>query len=186
MSKKYSDNVIHPPSGSCLPGTEQANPYINYPPNEIKRLMEYEKDKEELEKMESALKQWERIYRWPYYPYRLAAKLRKIAKTILSEISPQPRNIPYYYDEEQPQGYGEIMDSLKNVHDNDDMVRFDIPRQGERPKVDIDTSHGNFLSPKEPVFDAVKPRGDGPDPFGRDTVWPPTGGNNSWFPSNIG
>jgi len=187
LSLKISDYVFHPPSGSNLPGTSEANPYINYPPDEIKRLLEVEKDKKEREKMKSALKQWGRIYVWPGYPFKVASLLRKIASEIwkCSEVTPQPRNIPYYFDEEQPQGYDEILDSLRNVHDNDDMVRFDYTRQGERPVRDIDIGRGDFLTPSDPLFNAVKPRGDGPNPLDMEIVEPPTGGNIDGFPSNI-
>lgn len=185
---KVSDYMFHPPSGSNLPGTSEANPYMNYPPDEIKRLLGTEENKEEREKMKSALKEWGRIYVWPGYPYKVAFLLRKLAAEIQkrSEITPQPRNIPYYFDEEQPQGYGEILDSLRNVHDNDDMVRFDYPRQGERPVRNIDTGRGDFLAPSDPLFDAVKPRGDGPNPPGMGAEEPPTGGNISGLPSMLG
>lgn len=188
MSKKQSDSVFHPSSGFSIPGGAEQNPYIHYPPMDLKKLIESEKDKVELEKMKSALKQWGRLYLWPGYPYRLARKLKLIAARILeSEVNgPHPRNMEYYNDEERPQGYGEILDSLRNVHDEDDMVRFDYPRQGIRPIRDIDTGYGDFLSPKEPLFDSVKPRGDGPDPDGMDAEEPPTGGNIDGFPSNIG
>lgn len=187
MFNKTSDQIFHPPGCSSLPGAPQANPYVNYPPHDLRRLIEQEKDVTELEKMKKALRQWERIYRWPGYPFKYAAALRSLAYKILkAEVNgPHPRNMPYYNDAEKPQGYGEIMDSLRNVHDNENLVRFDYERQGERPHVD--TLHGDFSSPSEPpIGDTVKERGSGPDPEGMDAEEPPTGGNLDGFPSNIG
>ncbi len=187
--QKTSDNIFHPPGCSALPGTTDPNPYRNYPPNEIRRLMEDEKDKAELEKMKSALRQWERIYRWPGYPWRMAAAIRRLAHRILkAEVNgPHPRNMPYYNDETRPEGFGEILDSLKNVNDQEDMVRFDYNRQGERPDIDSDMSKGDLSSPRDaPLGDVVKEKGSGPDPEGMDAVEPPTGGNLSGYPSSIG
>lgn len=90
MPKKVSDYVFHPPSGSSLPGSPDANPYFFYPPEDLRRLLETEKDETELAKMRGALDQWERIYVYPGYPYRrVAAKLRSlVAKLIrLSEVN---------------------------------------------------------------------------------------------------
>jgi len=184
---KKSDNVFHPPECSALPGTTDPNPYRSYPPFDLRKLIDREKNQKELELMKSALKQWERLYVWPGYPFRMAAKLRMIAYKILkAEVNgPHPENMPYYNDAENPQGFGEIMDSLRNVHDNEDAVRFDYERQGERPEKDIE--FGDFSSPSEPpIGDSVKERGSGPDPEGMDAEEPPTGGNLDGYPSLIG
>jgi len=182
-----SDYVFHPPSGSSYPGKEDANPYIFYPPNELRRLVDAEKNEEELTKIKSALKQWERIYVYPGYPWRIAGVLRKIASHLmkLSEISGPAQNIPYYQDSEVPEGYEGILhgpglstDGISSPYDNYNMERFDYSRQGERPIRDIDTGRGNFLSPSDPPLgDVVKTKGEGPDP---DIICPspPTGGNS--------
>ena len=68
MSYKRADSIFHPPGASALPGTVDANPYMTYPPDTIRALLETETDKEELLKMKSALKQWERVYSYPGYP----------------------------------------------------------------------------------------------------------------------
>ncbi len=140
--------------------------------------------------MKSALKQWERIYLFPGYPYRrVAAEIRAIAVKLLrkAEKTPVPRQQTYYNDSEVPEGREEIMDALKSVHDNYDTIEFDYYRQGERPVVDTEMSKGDFSAPSEPpIGDSVKERGSGPDPDGMDAVEPPTGGNIDGFPSNIG
>ena len=189
MSQKTSDHVFHPPSGSSLPGSPDANPYMSYPPEDIRQLIKSEKNEDELAKMKSALKQWERIYVFPGYPYRrAAAELRALAAKLLrAERTPVPRQQTYYNDSQVPEGQGEIMDALKSLYDNQDNVRFDYTRQGERPTVDTEMSKGDFSSPSEPpIGDSVKERGSGPDPEGMDAVDPPTGGNIDGFPSNIG
>lgn len=189
MHNKRSDHVFHPPTGSSLPGSADANPYVFYPPQNIRELIKTEKDEEELVKMKSALKQWERIYVFPGYPYRRAvARLRSIAAAlIMAELTPVPRQQTYYNDSNVPEGREEIMDSLKSPHDNYDQIEIDYSRQGERPEIDSDASKGDFLSPSEPpIGDSVKERGSGPDPEGMDAVEPPTGGNIDGFPSNIG
>lgn len=190
MSEKRSDYVLHPPSGSSLPGSPDANPYIFYPPSDLRKLIKTEKDETKLIMMRRALKQWERIYIFPGYPWRkVTANLRSIAELLfrMAEVTgPHPRNMPYYNDTEVPEGYESIMHSLEGLYDNYNRVRFDIPRQGERPKVDIDTSKGDFLTPKDDVFDnAVKTKGEGTDPEGMETVEPPTGGNMDPWPDAI-
>lgn len=141
-------------------------------------------------KMKSALRQWERIYVFPGYPYRkVAAELRAIAATLLryAERTPVPRQQTYYNDSQVPEGRGEIMDALKGLYDNQNNIRFDYNRQGERPEVDTEMSKGDFSSPRDPpIGDSVKERGSGPDPEDMDAVEPPTGGNIDGFPSNIG
>lgn len=188
MLNKKSDYVFHPPSGSSLPGSPDANPYIFYPPNDLRKLIESEKDELKLIMMKKALKQWERIYVYPGFPWKsVTASLRSLAEMLfrMAEVTgPHPRNIPYYNDAEVPEGFESIMDSLRNIHDNDDNVQFDIERQGERPEVDI--NKGDFLTPKDPVFDnAVKTKGDGADPEGMETVEPATGGNMDPWPDAI-
>jgi len=79
------------------------------------------------------------------------------------------------------------MESLEGLYDNQNNIRFDYNRQGERPVVDTEMSKGDFSSPSEPpIGDSVKERGSGPDPEDMDAVEPPTGGNIDGFPSNIG
>lgn len=175
----YSDYVIHPPSGSSYPGKEDANPYRYYPPSALKKLVETEKDPEELAKIRSALKQWERQYVYPGYPWRVSSVLRRIASQILkfAEVPHPSINIPYYQDAPVPEGLESILKGLKNIHDDDHMREFDYARQGERPRVDIDTGRGDFLSPSEPpIGDTVKTKGEGPDPD-IEYPFPPTGGN---------
>lgn len=185
MSNRRSDYVFHEPGGSNLPGSPDANPYVFYPPDEVRRLLKTEKDLDELAKLKSALRQWERIYVYPGYPYRLANALRFIAAKLrkFSERTPVPQNMPYYNDSQIPEGFEEIMDSMRSPHDNQNMIFEDYHRQGERPKVDIDTGKGNFLSPSEPPMgDSVKEKGDGPDPEGMEIPQPATGGDpDSWF-----
>lgn len=183
MSLRKSDYVYHPPSGSNYPGKEDANPYVFYPPEDLRKMIPDERDEAKLAKMKSALRQWERIYQYPGYPWRLAAALRRIAGRLMrmAEINPPAVNIPYYQDSEVPEGLKSIMNRLKGVYDNYDHSRFDYSRQGERPKVDIDTGKGNFLAPSEPpIGDSVKTKGEGADP---DVTYPfpPTGGNISQY-----
>lgn len=190
MAKKKADYVLHPPSGSSLPGSPDANPYVFYPPSELRKLIKTEKDEIKLTMMRRALKQWERIYVYPGYPWKsVTSGIRAIAGTLLhiAEVAgPHPRNMPYYNDAEVPEGFESIMDSLQSPYDNYDAVRFDISRQGERPTVDIDTGKGDFLTPKQDVFDkAVKPRGDGADPQDMIITDPATGGNLDPWPDSI-
>ena len=176
MARVQADYVFHPPCGSNVPGKVEANPYVFYPPDELRKLVETEKDKEKLEKIKSALRQWERLYVYPGYPYRAAYALRKAALNLLAAVNHPSQNIPYYQDAEVSEGLESILKSLENVHDNYDAVRFDYNRQGERPGVDIDTARGDFLSPSEPpIGDTVKTKGEGPNP---DIIYPfpPTGG----------
>ena len=42
--KKEADQVFHPPTGSSVPGMEDANPYRFYPPGEIRKLIPVEKN----------------------------------------------------------------------------------------------------------------------------------------------
>ena len=181
---KNSDSILHSPSGSNVPGRdEEANPYINCPPTDIREMLQTERDEAELEKMDSALKQWERIYVWPGYPFKkLADRLRNIAARILrAEADPQPQNVPYYMDLEVPEGYEGILESLHGPSDSDNNVKFDIPRQGIRPDKDYNHDLGDFSAPKDPIMTDVKPRGDGANPDGFDYEDPPTGGDiESW------
>lgn len=181
MSKRRSYYVFHEPGGhSALPGSPDANVYLTYPPDEIRRLIKTEKDPDELVKLKSALRQWERIYVFPGYPYRLANVLRFIASKFqrISERTPVPENMTYYNDGQIPEGFEEIMDSMRSVHDDDNQIRDDYHRQGERPVVDIDTGKGDFSAPSEPpIGDSVKERGDGPDPEGMEIPEPATGGD---------
>jgi hypothetical protein len=120
--KIKSDYVYHPPSGSSVPGMVDANPYMSCPPGELRGLLsELEKkeelnqeEKENLKKMRSALKQWERIYVYPEYPFKLAFALRLIANKLLkkAEISAPSINLNQYQDMEVPEGYEGILDSL--------------------------------------------------------------------------
>ncbi len=189
MSVRYSDYTFHPPSGSNLPGKIEANPYAFYPPEDLRHLLETEKDTEELKKIESALKQWERQYQdMTGYPWKkFADRLRIIAAKILrfSEIVGPAQNIPYYQDAEVPEGYEGIMEGDRGQYDQDNAKRFDIPRQGIRPVRDIDTAEGDFSNPKDPIMNDVKPRGDGPDPDGMEVAFPPTGGDIEAWPEGI-
>lgn len=191
MRKKEADYVFHPPTGSSVPGKEDANPFMNYPPEELRKLIKTEQDAENLRKMKSALKQWERIYTYPYYPYRksVSASLRVLAKMMLGEVNFPAQNVFYYQDSETPEGFESIMDSgfLQNVHDNDNAIRFDYNRQGERPEYDVPFFDGDFTSKSDGVFDpkAVKPRGDGPDPEGLEVPFPPTGGPIDQWPDML-
>jgi len=180
LSDRRSDYVFHEPGGSNLPGSPDANPYVFYPPDEVRRLLKTEENPDELVKLKSALKQWERIYVYPGYPYRLAKVLRLVAAGLqrLSERTPVPQNMTYYNDGQVPEGFEEIMDSMRGLYDNQDNIKFDYNRQGERPTVDIDTGKGDFSAPSEPPMgDSVKERGDGPDPEGMEIPEPATGGD---------
>jgi hypothetical protein len=183
MKSVRSDYVLHPPGGcSSLPGNPPANPYVNYPPKELKEMILKEADREEKKKMLSALKQWERVFTYPGYPWRaqranVAARFLKLSELINPAI-----NIPYYQETETPQGQEEIVDGLKSLYDNDNAERFDYTRQGIRPIRDIDTADGDFLTPSEPPMGpVVKERGDGPDPEGMECQDPPTGGDIDTF-----
>jgi hypothetical protein len=173
-----SDFVFHPPSGSNVPGKIEANPFVFYPPDELRRLIETEEDTDELAKMKSALKQWERIYVFPGYPWKKSSDILRIAALKIIAVgyqqqNPEYRNLDYYQDIDAPEGYEGILEGLTEPYDNYNMKRDDYARQGERPIRDIDTGHGDFLTPSDPVIDkgVVKPRGDGADPEGMD--WPP-------------
>jgi hypothetical protein len=173
---RKSDYALHPPSGSSLPGTRDPNPYIFYPPKDLRDMIPKEQDEEEKAKMLSALKQYERIYTYPGYPWRIA---RKVAANFLriAEVPYPSLNIPYYQDIERTQGDIDIWEEhQQGVRDNYDDIRFDYNRQGERPVKDI--MDGDYLSPKDAPFEPhiVKERGDGPDPEGMETCEPPTGG----------
>jgi len=190
VSNRQGDYVFHVPQCSSLPGTEDANPYMNYPPDDLRRLLNDCKDKAELLKIRSALKQWERLYQWPYFPYRKKIFMaRRVASNILAEQEGPAQNIDYYQDAEVPDGLEGIMQDseMQNVHDQDDAVRFDYNRQGERPCVDMDFDHGDWLEPSERVFEdgTVKPRGDGVDPSDMDLEFPPTGGPIDAWPDMI-
>lgn len=176
MYRKKADYTYHPPSGSNYPGKEEANPYIFYPAFELRRLIETEKDSEELKKMKSALKQWERIYRYPGYPFVVSSNIRKVANYLLrlSEYTHPSINLNYYQDSEVPQGFESVLEGLKGLYNNYDMRKFDYSRQGERPLQDV--LKGDFLSPSEPpIGDTVKERGEGPNPD-VEYPFPPTGG----------
>lgn len=179
MSRVTADYMYHPPMGSNVPGKEEANPYDFYPPEEVRRLLDVEKDPAELEKLRSSLRKWERIYTYPWYPWRalraVAARMRQ-AWTNQS----QPINVPYYNETDIGPGSENPLNMLEPTDDNYDNRLFDYNRQGERPLRDIDTGRGDFTSPSEPVHNqgkgVVEPRGEGPEP----DIWypfPPTGGN---------
>jgi len=196
LSKRVSDYVFHPPSGSNVPGKVEANPYVFYPPNELRRLIETTEDKEELDKIKSALKQWERVYTYPGYPWKKSSDILRMAAMKIIAVgyqqqNPEYRNLDYYQDIDAPEGYEGILEGLTEPFDNFNMPRFDYSRQGERPLRDIDTAVGDFLTPDDPVvngpgLNVVKPRGDGPDPEGLD--YPPytiPGGVADGWPDNI-
>jgi hypothetical protein len=180
--KIKSDYTFHPPSGgSEFPGKTIANPYMQYPPQDLRKMLETEEDPEERKKMISALKQWERIYVFPGYPHRKAAS--RVARRHMAEQSNPAINLPYYQDSETPQGFGEIIDSLGGLYDNDNEKRYDYKRQGERPLRDIDIGEGDFLTPIEPpIGDSVKDKGDGSDPENMENPFPPTGGDIDALP----
>jgi hypothetical protein len=180
--KCISDYVLAPPSGSNVPGKIDANPYMNMPPKELRALVELEQNPEEKKKMISALKQFERQYTYPGYPWRAPRRdVKRVCTQFLkcSELVNPAINLPYYQDAETDQGTDEIIESLQGLYDNDNNERFNYQRQGIRPIVDIDTSEGAFLNPKEsPIGGPVtKGQGDGPDPDGLEYPDPPTGGD---------
>jgi len=187
MSLIKSDYVFHPPSGSSVPGKEDANPYMNYPPDDLKNLLVTIENAHEIELIKRALKQWERIFQDTGYPYkRLASRLRFIADRMLkAEIVGPAQNLDYYQDMEIPEGYESVLEGLKNYHDDEDYTRFDYNRQGERPLVEMDFLEGDFATPKDRVFEqgTVTPRGDGPDPEGMDG--PSIGGPIDAWPDMI-
>lgn len=178
---RLADYVYHPPSGSSYPGKEEANPYVFYPPQELRKLVNSETNEEELLKIKSALKQWERIYVYPGYPYRLAGILRKIAGRLLrlAEVTHPSINLPYYQDAEVSEGIEGILESITGPYDNQNERRTDYSRQGERPLRDTDYNSGDFLTPSDSIWDqkVVQPRGDGTDPSDMETPFPPTGGD---------
>jgi len=190
VQERKSDYTFHPPSGSSVPGKEDANPFMNYPPEEIRRLLKDNKaDPEERRKMKSALKQWERQYVYPYYPFRKKQAARVAAMFVQAEIVGPAQNLNYYQDMEVPEGIEGILDSNKSVHDQENAERFDYNRQGERPCPEMDFLDGDFLAPRYPVFNegrgVVSPRGDGPEPEGMETPFPPTGGPIEAWPDMI-
>jgi hypothetical protein len=190
MPKKISDYIFHPPSGSSVPGKIDANPFMNYPPDDLRGLLRTQKDETELAKIKSALKQWERqCYDTGFRPFKkLSSSLRDLAMRLRKAEVVQPaQNLPYYQDIDQPEGLDSVFEGLENYHDNYDAVRFDYKRQGERPLVDLDFLNGDFLTPKDRIFEqgVVSPRGDGSDPEGMDYPFPPTGGPIDQWPDTI-
>jgi hypothetical protein len=182
--KHVGDYVLAPPSGSNVPGKVEANPYMSMPPKELRRMVQEQPDHKDIKKIRSALKQFERIYTYPGYPWRAQRAKRVLSNYLkISELVNPAINLPYYQDLETNQGQDEIIDSLKGLYDNDNLEKFDYARQGIRPIRDIDTAEGAFLNPKESPFgeQIVKPRGDGPDPDGMEYPDPPTGGPSGEF-----
>jgi len=190
----HGDQAYHLPSGSNVPGKIDANPYVFYPPDDLRKLLETIKDPEELKKIVSALKQWERQYQYPTYPWRKTADfLRSMAYNVmqaehyfykLAEIQGPAQNLNQYQDLEVPDGFESILEPLISPYDNDNNKRF-INNPKERSERDLDFLMGDFSAPKEPLFDAVEPRGDGPDPEGMEVPFPPTGGNIDGEPQGI-
>jgi hypothetical protein len=128
-----------------------------------------------IEETDRILKQWEDKYS-SHPRKRLADCLRIVAaRMMISDADPSPQNIPYYMDQEVPEGYEGILESLHGLYDNDNAVRFDISRQGERPDKDINNDLGDFSAPKDPIMTDVKPRGDGADPDGLESPDAPGG-----------
>lgn len=182
MPKIHADYPIHPPSGSSVPGKEEANPYVFMLPKELRRLLINITDEKELAKIKSALKQWERIYVFPGYPWKSVRALRHIATVLnkLAEINSPTQNLFYYQDDPVPEGLESVLEGLISPHDNYNDRRFDYSRQGERPLRDIDTGKGDFLAPSDGIFDGqttVAPDGSGEDPWGMEVPFPPTGGD---------
>lgn len=184
VSERVSDYIFHPPTGSSVPGMAEANPYLNFPPDEIRSLVRGEQDEAKVALMLSALRQWERQFDGLCYPFRRASVARMLrraaARVRLAEIQGPAFNMFYYQDSETPEGFESILDSgfLQNVHDNYDYERFDYTRQGERPTIDVDGLNGDYLSPSAPPLGGVvRPQGDGPDPEGMECPLPATGGN---------
>jgi hypothetical protein len=157
------------------------------PPDDLRGLLENHpnetlEDEEEIMKIESALKQWERQYQEGYPWKKSSNSLRLIAARLMwAEITGPAQNLPYYQDAETPDGVKDIIDDLTTRDDNFNIPREDIPRQGERPEKDIDTGVGDFSAPHDPIFTDVKPRGDGEDPDGMQVDFPPTGGDTDCF-----
>jgi len=181
LSKRIADYVFHPPSGSSVPGKVEANPYIFYPPDELRKMIDREEKGEDMEKMKSALKQWERIYVFPGYPWRISSVLRKVAHELLKMDAAQAHpsiNIPYYQETDVPEGYEGILQGLAGPYDDQDSKKFDYARQGIRPKRDQAFNRGDFLSPSKGA-PGIKPPSEsgGSDPAGLDYPFPPTGGN---------
>jgi len=189
LSHVHADYILHPPSGSSYPGKEEANPFIFYPPSELRRLLETTKNVEDAMKIKKALKQWERQYiDCIGYPWR--NQMRRAAQRVVtahlkkrSEIVGPVINLNYYQDLETPAGFEEILDDYYDIHDNDNNIRFDYNRQGERPVRDLD-QEGDYLTRSEGVFETsvgpqglVTPDGAGPDPEGMEYPDPPTGGD---------
>jgi len=187
VPEKKSDYVFHPPSGGDVPGKVLANPFINYPPQEIRKRLEVSRDKEEREKLESALKQWERLYQYPGYPYRTFASCIRtiVGRMRMAEIVGPAQNLNYYQDMEVPEGLESILDSITYVYDQYDMPREDYNRQGERPSPDAEYTQGDFTAPSDPVWHAVDPRGAGPNPEGMEIPEPATGGDIESWPDGI-
>jgi len=188
LKKKLADSVIHPPCGSNVPGKVDPNPYVIMVPSDLLDLLETEKDEDELEKIDSAVKQYERIYQWPGYPWRrISHELRRVAYTMIrAEVVGPPQNPGYYRDMEVPEGGPEdTFQEEKNIHDQFNLPRFNIPGQGERPHRDVDMSIGDFSAPKDPIMTDVKPRGEGADPDGMEVDNPPTGGETGAWPEMI-
>jgi hypothetical protein len=193
VPKVRSDYVFHPPSGSSVPGKVDANPYVFYPPSELRRLIESEKNADELKKIKSALKQWERLYVDQIgYPYRLTQSLRAAAYKVLrlAEISGPAQNLFQYQDAEVPEGYeGIIEEGMKNLHDRENQPRFQIKAPNERVVHDNGTDDGDFLSPSDgvadPVRDPILPRGQGEDPEGLDYPDMPSGGEPGHDPGGL-
>jgi hypothetical protein len=185
MPVKKSDYVFHPPaSGSSVPGKVDANPYVFYPPSELRHLVESEKDVDELKKIKSALKQWERLYVDQIgYPYKLTQSLRAAAYKLmkLAEIPGPAQNLFQYQDAEVPEGYeGIIEEGMKNLHDRENAPRFQLKAPNERVVHDNGSDDGDFLTPDDsvvdPVRDPILPRGQGEDPEGLD--YPDTPGGD--------
>jgi hypothetical protein len=185
-----ADYILHPPSGSSYPGKVEANPFVFYPPSELRRLLEAATDPEEARKIKSALKQWERIYvdqigyPWRHKQRRAAHRVVEAHLSRRAEITGPAINLNYYQDLETPAGFEEILQDYFNVHDNDNLIRLDYNRQGERPVRDIDTANGDFLTRDEGIYEtsmgpggAVTPDGAGPEPAGLENPFPPTGGD---------
>jgi hypothetical protein len=184
---KESDNIFHPPSGSSVPGKVDANPYMSYPPSDLRELVNTEEDPENLKKIKSALKQWERVWQEGYL-FKKADILRVVAhRFIKAEVLQPARNLDYYQDLEVPEGFESALEGMQNFHDNEDYVRFDYTHQGERPIIEVDFLKGDFLSPHDRVFEngTVTPRGDGADPDGMECTEPPTGGNLDPWPDSL-
>jgi hypothetical protein len=173
MLEKTSDYVLHNPGGhSAIPSPEE-NPYCHMDPADVRGMLIKENNPEERKKMISAIKQFERQcgdygdHPWIRNKFKCGSVIRKY-RALRAELTPAPENMEYYNDSEQNQGFDEIIDSLSGLYDNNNEVRFDYSREGERPIRDIDTSYGDFLSPKDgplnlsdaPGTKIVRERGD--------------------------